>query len=214
MFFLSVYLHVPAATQPFTAFSSELEYLMDIYSAYSYFSPVFILGDFNCKIAGPRYVPDRRSELVKRLVDTSHSISLPTQNFAKGFVCTFQSYVNGSKTAIDHIVTCCENLKVVDSVIVPHDDLCYVSGHKPIFCSLEIVNIVTVRDEVLENSKFHKGSWKKALETNSVSDNAFALSQFSWSIKVPTSPVSGEDIGNYYKTINDAIIRSDKEILP
>ncbi|CAG2191295.1 unnamed protein product [Mytilus edulis] len=98
IFFLSIYL--PAITQPNEAFVNELEYLMDTYKSYSNHGTVYILGDFNCKIGGPRYsfTQDRRSQLLESLLIDNNSISLHVQDFAKGPVCTFQSYEDGPKT--------------------------------------------------------------------------------------------------------------------
>ncbi|CAC5395907.1 unnamed protein product [Mytilus coruscus] len=138
VFLISVYL--PATTQPFNLFVDELEYLMDIYRAYTNLGTVFLLGDFNCKIEGPRYnfVNDRRSNLLNTHLEATSSVSLHTQTFASGPIHTFQSYDNGPKTAIDHIITQRENIYYISEVFIPDEDIFNVSDHKPIICTMEI----------------------------------------------------------------------------
>ena len=59
------------------------------------------------------------------------SVSLHTQNFAKGSVYTFQSYDGGPRTAIGHIVTHEDNICDVSNMLVPDEDMFNVSDHKP-----------------------------------------------------------------------------------
>ncbi|CAC5361824.1 unnamed protein product [Mytilus coruscus] len=153
---LSVY---TSTTQPNEAFVNELEYLMDTYKSYSNHGTVYILGDFNCKIGGPRYsfTQNRRSQLLESLLIDNNSISLHVQDFAKGPVCTFQSYEDGPKTGIDHIVTNNENTRDI------------------------------YPDEI---------------------------SQFLWSVQMPSLPATKEDIDVYFKTIIVAVHKADKETLP
>ncbi|VDI00781.1 Hypothetical predicted protein [Mytilus galloprovincialis] len=214
IFFLSIYL--PAITQPNEAFVNELEYLMDTYKSYSNHGTVYILGDFNCKIGGPRYsfTQDRRSQLLESLLIDNNSISLHVQDFAKGPVCTFQSYEDGPKTGIDHIVTNNENTRDIYNVFVPDESIFNVSDHKPIACTLLIEQCHADSDNLYESVMADKVSWTKALETNSVNDYSFAVSQYLWSVQMPSLPATKEDIELYYKTIIVAVQKADKETLP
>ncbi|CAG2214579.1 unnamed protein product [Mytilus edulis] len=214
IFFLSIYL--PAITQPNEAFVNELEYLMDTYKSYSNHGTVYILGDFNCKIGGPRYsfTQDRRSQLLESLLIDNNSISLHVQDFAKGPVCTFQSYEDGPKTGIDHIVTNNENTRDIYNVFVPDESIFNVSDHKPIACTLLIEQCRADSDNLYESVMADKVSWTKALEMNSVNDYSFAVSQFLWSVQMPSLPATKEDIELYYKTIIVAVQKADKETLP
>ncbi|XP_063431682.1 uncharacterized protein LOC134714370 [Mytilus trossulus] len=189
---------------------------MDIYKSYSNHGTVFILGDFNCKIGGPRYsfTQDRRSQLLESLLIDNNSISLHVQDFAKGPVCTFQSYEDGPKTGIDHIVTNKENTRDIYNVFVPDESIFNVSEHKPIACTLLIEQCHADSDNLYESVMADKVSWTKALETNSVNDYSFAVSQFLWSVQMPSQPATKEDIELYYKTIIVAVQKADKETLP
>ncbi|VDI44762.1 Hypothetical predicted protein [Mytilus galloprovincialis] len=118
VFQMSVYL--PATTQPFHLFVDELEleYLMDIYRPYTNLGTVFLLGDFNYKIEGPRYkfVNDRRSNLLKTHLEATSSVSLHTLTFAIG--------------PIHHIIR--ENICYISEIFIPDEDIFNVSDHKPI----------------------------------------------------------------------------------
>jgi len=133
--FLCVYL--PAITQPFEHFVIETEYLFDIYNYYSQ--------------QGPRYnfSHDRRSALFDGLLRNTDSISLHVQDFSAGPIWTFQSYEDGPKTVIDHIVTQRNNICDIVKIHVPEETLFNVSDHKPVIC---VIN--------LQNTKMYKYSFE------------------------------------------------------
>ncbi|CAG2245958.1 unnamed protein product [Mytilus edulis] len=217
VFLISVYL--PATTQPFHLFVDELEYLMDIYRAYTNLGTVFLLGDFNCKIEGPRYkfVNDKRSNLLNTHLEATSSVSLHTLTFAIGPIHTFQSYDGGPKTAIDHIITQRENICYISEVFIPDEDIFNVSDHKPIICTMEI-NGYRRSDNLNQNPLLtqlsEKVAWTKAIELNLITDYSFAVSQNLWSVCAPSSPATAETIESYYKTIVDAIMTADHDTLP
>ncbi|VDI32383.1 Hypothetical predicted protein [Mytilus galloprovincialis] len=217
VFLISVYL--PATTQPFHLFVDELEYLMDIYRAYTNLGTVFLLGDFNCKIDGPRYkfVNDRRSNLLNTHLEATSSVSLHTLTFASGPVHTFQSYDGGPKTAIDHIITQRENICHISEVFIPDEDIFNVSDHKPIICTMEINGYRrsdSINQYLLLTQLSEKVAWTKAIELNLITDYSFAVSQNLWSVGAPSSPATAETIESYYKTIVDAIMTADHDTLP
>ncbi|CAC5374716.1 unnamed protein product [Mytilus coruscus] len=205
-----------STTQPNEAFVNEPEYLMDTYKSYWNHGTVYILGDFNCKIGGPRYsfTRDRRSQLLESLLIDNNSISLHVQDFAKGPVCTFQSYEDGPKKGVDHIVTNNENTRDIYNVFVPDGSIFNVSDHNPIACTLLIEQCHADSDNLYESVMSDKVAWTKALERNSVNDYSFAVSQFLWSVQMSSLPATKEDIELYYKTIIDAVQKADKETLP
>ena len=106
-------------------FVNETEYLFDIYNYYSQHGTVFLLGDLNCKIQGPRYnfPHDCRGALVDCLLRNTDSMSLHVQDFSEGPIWTFQSYADGPKTVIDHIVAQRNNICDIVKVNVPEENL-------------------------------------------------------------------------------------------
>ncbi|CAC5361834.1 unnamed protein product [Mytilus coruscus] len=134
--------------------------------------------------------------------------------FAKGPVCTFQSYEDGPKTGIDHIVTNNENTRDIYNVFVPYESIFNVSDHKLIACTILIEQFHADSDNLDKSVMSYKVAWTKALETNSVNDNSFAVSQVLWSVQMPSLPATKEDIEFYYKTIIDAVQKADKGTLP
>ncbi|CAG2253604.1 unnamed protein product [Mytilus edulis] len=121
---------------------------------------------------------------------------------------------DGPKTGIDHIVTNNENTRDIYNVFVPDESIFNVSDHKPIACTLLIEQCHADSDNLYESVMADKVSWTKALETNSVNDYSFAVSQFLWSVQMPLLPATKEDIELYYKTIIVAVQKADKETLP
>ncbi|CAG2201706.1 unnamed protein product [Mytilus edulis] len=68
-------------------------------------------------------------------------ISLHVQDFAKGPVCTFQSYEDGPKTGIDHIVT---NTKIHETFTINEMDKAY---------NEHIMNIANRMEESIDNDQ-------------------------------------------------------------
>ncbi|CAC5397069.1 unnamed protein product [Mytilus coruscus] len=194
IFFLSIYL--PATTQSNEAFVNELEYLMDTHKSYSNHGTVYILDDFNCKNGGPRYsfTQDRRSQLLENLLIDNNK--------------------DGPKTGIDHIVANNENTRDIYNVFVPDESIFNVSDHKPIACTILIEQCHADSDNLYKSVMSDKVAWTKTLEKNSVNGYSFAVTQFVWSVQMPSLPATKEDIEFYYKTIIYAVQKADKETLP
>ena len=93
-----------------------------------------------------------------------------------------QSYSNGPKSVIDHIlvITHRDNLRDVSKVFVTDDDHMYnVSNHKPIACAYDNMtdsnpfsNSATINEFACE-----KVAWSKAKTSDALIDYSFALSQ-------------------------------------
>lgn len=119
IYLISVYL--PAVTQSYELFSKEVEILIDVYNIYSTMGTVVLMGDFNCKIEGPRYTfdYDKRSDSFRSFMQECNLRSLHLETNGIGPVCTFQSYQGGPKTAIDYIIVSIENLTKCLKIQVP-----------------------------------------------------------------------------------------------
>jgi len=165
---------------------------------------VFLLDDLNCKIQGPRYnfSHDRRSVLVDGLLRNTDSISLHVQYFSEGPIWTFQSYEDGPKTVIDHIVTQRNNICDIVKVYVPEENLFNVSDHKPVICAINLqhTNIRSSSCKIVSSAKV---SWSKAIEKNVLKDYTYAVSQHLWTV-IPPTP---DEVESYYKIIVDAMIK-------
>ena len=84
-------------------------------------------------------------------------------------------------------------------MFVPNEDMFNVSDHKPITCTVKLTYRSTIRDNAVD--QIHgsdKVSWTKALGQNSIEDYSFAISQYLWSVRAPSSPTPAEDIDFYY----------------
>ena len=176
---------------------------------------MFLLDDLNCKIQGPRYnfSHDRRSVLVDGLLRNTDSISLHVQYFSEGPIWTFQSYEDGPKTVIDHIVTQRNNICDIVKVYVPEENLFNVSDHKPVICAINLqhTNIRSSSCKIVSSAKV---SWSKAIEKNVLKDYTYAVSQHLWTVTPPGTMATPDEVESYYKTIVDAMIKADNETLP
>ncbi|CAG2251433.1 unnamed protein product [Mytilus edulis] len=212
IYLISVYL--PAVTQSYELFSKEVEILIDVYNIYSTMGTVVLMGDFNCKIEGPRYTfdYDKRSDSFRSFMQECNLRSLHLETNGIGPVCTFQSYQGGPKTAIDHIIVSIENLTKLKKIQVPDEHMFNVSDHKPIRCSFALsdnTNYVSKDDDLTVQRRI---SWTKAVQNGAIADYSFAVSQFLWDIKSPTATPA--NIEQYYSEIVNAILRADMETLP
>ncbi|CAG2228274.1 unnamed protein product [Mytilus edulis] len=212
IYLISVYL--PAVTQSYELFSKEVEILIDVYNIYSTMGTVVLMGDFNCKIEGPRYTfdYDKRSDSFRSFMQECNLRSLHLETNGIGPVCTFQSYQGGPKTAIDHIIVSIENLTKFSKIQVPDEHMFNVSDHKPIRCSFALsdnTNYVSKDDDLTAQRRI---SWTKAVQNGAIADYSFAVSQFLWDIKSPTATPA--NIEQYYSEIVNAILRADMETLP
>ncbi|CAG2231430.1 unnamed protein product [Mytilus edulis] len=138
IYLISVYL--PAVTQSYELFSKEVEILIDVYNIYSTMGTVVLMGDFNCKIEGPRYTLDydKRSDSFRSFMQECNLRSLHLETNGNGPVCTFQSYQGEPKTAIDHIIVSIENITICSKIQVPDEHMFNTSDHKPIRCSFAL----------------------------------------------------------------------------
>lgn len=214
IYFLSVYM--PASSQPYEYFASEMEMLFDYYSMYSDLGKVIIMGDFNCKMNGARYtvIPDRRSNLANNFMRQHNLISMHLLNKASGPICTFQSYADGPSTPIDHIVTHIDNIGDISQINVIDEELFNVSDHKPIMCNVQIHDVGLIgknSDDVLSKRKVN---WRKAIETYAIVDYSYAVSQFLWATESPDITSTEDKIDDYYKTIVRSIQQASDETLP
>ncbi|CAG2229345.1 unnamed protein product [Mytilus edulis] len=198
IYLISVYL--PAVTQSTSKlFSKEVEILIDVYNIYSTMGTVVLMGDFNCKIEGPRYTFDydkRSDDSFRSFMQECNLRSLHLETNGIGPVCTFQSYQGGPKTAIDHIIVSIENLTKLKKIQVPDEHMFNVSDHKPIRCSFALsdnTNYVSKDDDLTAQKRI---LWTKAVQNGAIADYSFAVSQFLWDIKSRTA--TSANIEQYY----------------
>ena len=83
-------------------------------------------------------------------------------------------------------------------MFVPDEDMFNVSDHMPITCTVKLTYRSTIRDNAVDQIHVSdKVSWTKALGQNSIVDYSFAISQYLWSVRAPSSPTPAEDIDFY-----------------
>lgn len=201
--------YLPAVTLPLEQFKDQMNTLHELYYVYSQCGKVIVAGDFNAQIRGPRYecrIGDR-GNILQDFLREFQLISLNMQDSCVGPTYTFQGYVNGPSSTIDHIVVNEEIGTIAENISVLHDnDIVNVSDHLPIICSIELDSLATAAQSVQMPTKI---AWDKALSNGSVNDFTFAVSQNLWTVNIKQT-----NIEEYNETIVKALKDASTDTLP
>lgn len=206
IFFFCVYL--PSSSNPFEDFKEHVEILRELTHIYSQCGKVMLAGDFNAQINGPRHTSaiNERNECLQEFVNEFDLLSLNMQNSCLGPIDTFQGYIYGPSTPIDHILISTELLDKANNIKVLSDCGLNISDHLPITCSLVVNSIAKPMQNTTIPTKI---AWTKAIENGCIFDYTFAVSQNLWSVDMDQT-----DIETYYEEIISAIDSAANDVLP
>lgn len=127
--------YLPSANADFNVYLEYLNIVRDTYVFYSETSEVFVCGDLNGELFGPRYQNarhDSRSKALYEMASMLHLNSLPTLSGCIGPSYTFCPYDGGPQSLIDHILIRVNSLDIVNHYEVLDDCALNVSDHLPV----------------------------------------------------------------------------------
>ena len=190
--------YLPASNLSNDLFLECSNLLEELYIAYSPKGTVIIIGDLNVKIEGPkiRFVKDIRSDMFHKFVSNHNLVSVNVQRFCKGPCHTYESFIGGPSSAIDHILIPDYLLPYVRNAFVKDDSELSVSDHKPVICSI-LVNTSIDKQFI----PLIKPSWEKARRYNLLNDYTFAVSHMLWPVKILSKDATYDTILEFYNTI-------------
>jgi hypothetical protein len=179
---------------------------------YSNNSEVFILGDLNAQLPGPRCVIDRYSprslELTRSLAWLQLS-SLAVHDICKGPNYTFCPYNGGPQTLIDHIIIRDQCFDVILACAVLNECALNVSDHLPLIAVFNISPIC------LTECDYHpcKLQWKKL--TLGEIQNTYTLLLSSELNKLDQNILENEsDVNHFYNTIVNDVCNASYTCIP
>ncbi|CAG2210176.1 unnamed protein product [Mytilus edulis] len=123
-----------ASSHSIDFFREHVEYMFELYTTYQEIGTVVLLGDFNTKINGPRYMfsSDQRSDFFRSLMIEHNLVSVNMEAICTGPVCTFQSHHGGPATGIDHIIINVDNIENIRKASVLDNHTFCISDHHPV----------------------------------------------------------------------------------
>lgn len=210
--FIILSLYLPATTQPLELFRYNIELLHEICSVYKEVGNIFLMGDLNTKISGPRYQfkPDERSRILSSLLEDYSLASVNVQLFCQGPIVTFQSYDGRPSTCIDHIIVPVSDMQHISRAKIIDNQTFSVSGDHPVFCSVAIKPLMTSSAGNAPPSV----AWDRTRKYGYINDYSFALSHLLWNVEFPDGTINQFVIEDYYSKIVSSIQQAEHETLP
>lgn len=213
VFCFAVYL--PASSRPLSLFKEYIDQLETLCNVYSERGRVFLLGDMNVKVQGPKYQfkNDARTLYFQNLLSMFDFMSVNVQDFCRGPVCTYFPK-EGNGTAIDHILVASGLVDQIHECRVLDDHCINVSDHHPVFLSVKLPRVTSTH--AIKHNPIRL-SWKKAKSSDGALNRYKQLStQELCKIQCPPNDdiIDNSNIEQYHVDIINTIKHTAENVIP